>query len=198
MRTLDTTVYLDLSLLWLFLCLSDDGLTDREPGCGHHHPLLQGPKCEEQLPDAEPRPVRSTFRWEMRSSLSVNSGPGYSLSQIYQHPSPNEYELQLLLTFAFYWMTSSSSDNFLLIFSICKKVFMKLLKTYFHFSWPGLPRHPDPGAVPRVAPGPPALSLHPASFYPNSDNILINILSLSDCAPEVCSCCQMYTIYIQM
>ena len=82
--------------------------------------------------------------------------------------------------------------------SICKKVFMKLLKTYFHFSWPGLPRHPDPGAVPRVAPGPPALSLHPAPFYPNSDNILINILSLSDCPPEVCGWCQMYTIYIRM
>ena len=58
-----------------------------------------------------------------------------------------------------------------------------------------MPRHADPGAVPRVAAGPPALSLHPASFYPNSDNILINILCLSDCAPEVWGWYTIYNIY---
>ena len=54
------------------------------------------------------------------------------------------------------------------------------------FSWPGLPRHPDPGAVPGLAPGPRVLSLHLASLHPDPDNILINILRLSDCPPEVC------------
>ena len=44
-----------------FHALSDDSIRHGEPSSGHHNPVLEGSKCEEQLPNVEPRPVRSPF-----------------------------------------------------------------------------------------------------------------------------------------